>query len=46
MKMILSGECGEFNPLLIECLAETEDCILRELNTPNLTPPSFNAKPK
>lgn len=39
MKMILSGECGEFNPLLIECLAETEDCILRELNTPNLTPP-------
>ena len=39
MKMILSGECGEFNPLLIECLAEMEDRILCELNTPNLTPP-------
>lgn len=41
MKMILSGECGEFNPLLIECLTETEDCILRELNTPDFTPPFF-----
>ena len=27
MKMILGGECGEFNPLLLECLVETQDYI-------------------
>ena len=27
MKMILGGECGEFNPLLLECLVETQDFI-------------------
>ena len=31
MRMILSGECGAFNPLLIQCLTELEDALPREL---------------
>lgn len=32
MKMILSGECGAFNPLLLECLAEVQQKICDEIN--------------
>ena len=31
VEMILHGECGEFNPLLIECLEETSDRIADEV---------------
>lgn len=31
MEMILHGECGEFNPLLIECLKESSDRIAEEV---------------
>ena len=29
--MILNGECGVFNPLLIECLKELQETLRREL---------------
>ena len=32
--MILRGECGEFNPLLIECLLDIRETLEKELNTP------------
>ncbi len=31
MRMILNGECGTFNPLLLECLKESQDVIQSEL---------------
>lgn len=31
MAMILNGECGVFNPLLIECLKELQETLRREL---------------
>ena len=31
VEMILNGECGVFNPLVLECLLETSDTIQREL---------------
>lgn len=31
IKMILNGECGVFNPLLIECLLESADTLEKEL---------------
>ena len=31
MEMILGGECGSFNPLLLECLKELSDTIPQEL---------------
>ena len=31
MSMILNGECGVFNPLLIECLKELRETLRREL---------------
>lgn len=31
VEMILQGECGEFNPLLIECLEESSDRIADEV---------------
>lgn len=31
VEMILHGECGEFNPLLIECLEESSDRIAEEV---------------
>lgn len=31
MSMILNGECGVFNPLLIECLKELQETLRREL---------------
>ena len=39
MEMIRNGECGAFNPLLLECLEETSERILHELNAPTLAPP-------
>lgn len=33
VEMILNGECGQFNPLLLECLTESADMIRTELNT-------------
>ena len=41
MQMILDGKCGQFNPLLIECLVESSDRIISELNVPTIAPP-FN----
>ena len=32
--MILRGECGTFNPLLIECLLDIREDLQREINTP------------
>ena len=34
MEMILQGECGVFNPLLIECLKESSDRIAGEVDVP------------
>lgn len=33
MEMILNGECGAFNPLLLECLVEIQDRIKTELDS-------------
>lgn len=32
MKMILNGECGQFNPLLLECLTECGAQLHAELS--------------
>ena len=34
--MILNGECGTFNPLLMDCLRECADDILAELNADDI----------
>ncbi len=39
MQMILNGECGQFNPLLLECLVDVQERIQTELDEPDLTPP-------
>ncbi len=31
IRMILDGECGQFNPLLLECLIDTHDSLRQEL---------------
>ena len=31
VEMILNGECGAFNPMLLECFVEIEDDLKREL---------------
>ena len=31
VKMILDGECGAFNPMLLECFVEIEDDLKRDL---------------
>jgi putative two-component system response regulator len=36
MQMILNGECGVFNPLLIECLKELSTTLKKALNTISL----------
>ena len=36
VNMILNGECGTFNPLLMDCLRECADVILEELNSDSL----------
>ena len=33
IQMILNGECGAFNPLLLECLLDVESKIQTEMNT-------------
>ena len=33
LNMILNGECGTFSPLLMECLKESHDDIIKELNS-------------
>lgn len=35
IQMILNGECGAFNPLLLECLVEAQDVIRQGLAQPN-----------
>ena len=32
MEMILAGECGTFNPLLLECLTDIQDTLQDELS--------------
>ncbi len=39
MRMILDGECGTFNPILIECLVDVQERIRLEIEEPMLTPP-------
>lgn len=34
VRMIQNGECGMFNPLLIECLLDIQDQLQREIGTP------------
>lgn len=36
MKMILGGECGAFNPFLLECLVDIEDEIQEQLKVTSL----------
>ena len=36
MEMILHGECGAFNPLLLECLEESQEQLKKELNVISL----------
>ncbi len=40
VEMILNGECGQFNPLLLECLTEAADMIRTELNVHSFGPAS------
>lgn len=42
MRMILNGECGTFNPLLISCLIDLQDRIL-EGKDEQVTPPLFQS---
>lgn len=35
VQMILNGECGAFNPLLLECLVEAQEAIRQGLAQPN-----------
>lgn len=37
LQMILNGECGKFNPILIECLKEISDIVPRELKVNSLS---------
>ena len=39
ISMIMNGECGTFNPLLLECLLDVEDRIRAELDDAESTPP-------
>ena len=32
MEMIIAGECGTFNPLLLECLVDIQDTLQEDLN--------------
>ena len=35
MQMILDGECGAFNPFLLECLQDIEDEVQRQMASPS-----------
>lgn len=39
INMILNGECGTFNPLLLECLVDVEGRIRAELDDAESAPP-------
>lgn len=39
IRMIVNGECGVFNPLLIECLLEVQTRVEQEINEPIIAPP-------
>ena len=41
MQMILNGECGTFNPLLISCLIDLQERILAEKDDEGTPPPLF-----
>lgn len=41
VEMILNGECGTFNPLLLECLVSAQDTINQELGKPGEVFDSF-----
>ena len=41
INMILNGECGTFNPLLLECLVDVEGRIRAELDDAESAPPPF-----
>lgn len=38
LKMILNGECGAFNPVLLDCLVESADRLNRELELGDVEP--------
>ena len=42
MHMILNGECGAFNPLLIDCLIDLQDRIVAEKDEQGPPPPYFS----
>ena len=42
MHMILNGDCGAFNPLLIDCLIDLQDRIVAEKDEEDPPPPYFN----
>lgn len=48
VEMILHGECGEFNPLLIECFEESSDRIAEEVkkSAGEFSPPPDGSKEK
>ena len=39
MHMILDGDCGAFNPLLIDCLIDLQDRIVAEKDEQDSPPP-------
>lgn len=41
IQLILDGECGVFNPLLLECLLDVQERIRQEINVPALSPAYF-----
>ena len=41
MHMILNGDCGAFNPLLIDCLIDLQDRIVAEKDEEDPPPPLF-----
>lgn len=43
MQMILNGECGAFNPLLISCLVDLQERILAEKDDQAVPPPLFQS---
>ena len=44
IQMILDGECGQFNPLLLECLVDVKDRIPKAMSDPETTPPPITDK--
>ncbi len=41
VQMILNGECGVFNPILLECLVEVQDELAKELKINSLSRDAF-----